>query len=343
MARSLSRLLAGSIVAGVMLAGAAPARADDFIQLSTGEVLKGKILSQTDTEIRFQHPVLGEWVFQKNAVTILPGPPAAAAAPAAPAAPAQPAAPGAPAAAPAPAAVPPAPPAPPAPPPKPPEPDSFWDGWKHSVDAGISGANGNSENLNIRGGIKVKRTVEAMETAADAGYIYNSSDGKKDKSRFEANARNDWFFKDSNWGLFVLGKAEYDEFQDWDYRLSASAGPSYTFIKDDQTLLRGRIGAGISKEFGGQNNDIMPEGYLGFDFEHKFTDRQSVYVSGDYLPSFKNISNYRLNGKAGYKIIVDPETKMNLQLGVADRYDSNPGGGAKKNDVEYFVTIGWEF
>lgn len=325
MSTSRVRWLAGSVIAAGMLLGGAVARADDYVQLSTGEVLKGKIISQTDTEVRFAHPVLGEWVFQKNAITILAGPPPA----------------GAPVASPSPAAA--TPPAAPPPPPKPPEPDSFWSGWKHSVDVGLNGSEGNSENLSVRGGIKIKRTVAAMETSADAGYIYNSSNGVKDKSRFEANIRNDWLFKETNWGLFAQGKAEYDEFQNWDYRLSTFIGPSYTFIKDDATLLRGRIGAGFTKEFGGDNNAIMPEGLLGFDFEHKFTDRQSVYASGDYLPNFQDINEYRLNGKAGYKIIVDPESKMNLQLGVADRYDSRPGPGTKKNDVEYFVTVGWEF
>ncbi|MFA6044965.1 MAG: DUF481 domain-containing protein [Phycisphaerales bacterium] len=322
--------MAGSVVAAALLLSSPAVRADDYVQLSTGEVLKGKIISQTDTEVRFAHPVLGEWIFQKNAVNILPGPP-----------PADAGAPVVPPPLPTPAAA--TPPAAPPTPPKPPEPDSFWSGWKHAVDAGLNGADGNSENLAIRAGIKIKRTVEAMETSADAGYIYNSSNGVKDKSRFEANIRNEWFFKDTNWGLFGQGKAEYDEFQDWDYRLSTFWGPNYTFIKDDKTLLRGRLGGGLSKEFGGENNAIMPEGLIGFDFEHKFTDRQSVYANGDYIPSFQDINEYRLNGKAGYKIIIDPESKMNLQLGVADRYDSRPGGNAKKNDVEYFVTVGWEF
>lgn len=320
------RLLAGSLIAASVLVATPATRADDYVQLSTGEVLKGKIISQTDTEVRFAHPVLGEWVFQKSAIIILSGAPEAAAG--------------------APVVPPPAPvtaAAPAAPPPKPPEPDSFWSGWKRSVEAGLNGADGNSENLSIRAGVKAKRTVEAMETSADAGYIYNSSNGKKDKSRFEANLRNDWLFKQSNWGLFAQGKAEFDEFQNWDYRLSTFVGPSYTFIKDDTTLLRGRVGGGISKEFGGENNAVMPEGLLGFDFEHKFTDRQSVYASADYIPSFQDINEYRLNGKAGYKIIIDPESKMNLQLGVADRYDSRPGAGTRRNDVEYFVTVGWEF
>lgn len=334
MSSKIVRLCAGSAIALSIVVAATPARADDYIQLSTGEVLKGKIVSQTETEVRFAHPVLGEWVFQKNAITVLPGAPAAPAG-ALPAA--VPAAPEAPAAA---AAIPPV---EPAVPPKPPEPDSFWSGWKRSVDAGVNGADGNSENLAIRAGIKLKRTTSEIETAADAGYIYNSSNGRKDKSRFEANVRNDWFFKESNWGLFVQGKAEYDEFQNWDYRLSTAAGPSYTFIKDDTTLLRGRQGGGITREFGGDNQDIIPEGFVGFDFEHKFTDRQSVYVSGDYIPSFQEISDYRLNGKAGYKIIIDPESKMNLQLGVADRYDARPGPNTRRNDIEYFATIGWEF
>jgi glutamate N-acetyltransferase/amino-acid N-acetyltransferase len=39
---------------------------------------------------------------------------------------------------------------------------------------------------------------------------------------------------------FATGKAEYDEFQDWDWRLSAFAGPGYYFVKHDRTKLLGR-------------------------------------------------------------------------------------------------------
>lgn len=294
------------------------AAADDVIRLSTGETLRGQIVENTEQGLRFRHPVMGEWVFPPGTATVL-SPEAAK------------------------AALAPPPPPPPAPPAPPPPPDSFWKGWKGSVDVGVNGAAGNTENLSARGAVGAKRTTDAMETSTGLSYIYSTDDGDKSKSRGEAFLRNDWLFKNSKWGVFAIGRVEYDEFQDWDWRLSAFAGPTYAFIKTDSTLLRGRAGAGVTKEIGGERNELIPEGMIGADFEHKFNDRHSVYASAEWLPSISDWPDYRLNAKAGYKMVVDPQSKMNLHVGIADRYDSNPGDSIKKNDLEYFLSLGWEF
>jgi hypothetical protein len=107
--------------------------------------------------------------------------------------------------------------------------------------------------------------------------------------------------------------------------------------------VRGRMGVGVTRELGGGSNEFMPEALAGLDVEHAFNDRHSVFGSVEYIPSLSEFPSYRLNSKAGYKMVIDPATKMNLQVGVADRYDSDPGNGAERNDIEYFLTLGWEF
>lgn len=330
----LARALFGAVgVLGLVMVESS-ANADDQIRLATGEVLTVKILETTESTIKFVHPVLGEMTLARANVEVLPPPPPAPAPPVDGAA--QPAAP-------APAAPPATPPAAPAPPPPPPPPATFFEGWKGKIELGLNGSDGNSETLSVRAAVGGKRTTETMETTAELSYLYNTDDGEKTKSRGELNVKNDWLFKDSPWGFFVQGKAEYDEFQDWNWRTSLYAGPSYTFIKNERTTLRGRAGVGISKEYGGSKNEITPEALVGLDFTHKLTDRQSIYVSAEWLPSLSDWPDYRANAKAGYEIVVDPETNMLLKLGIVDRYDSNPGEDIKKNDIEYFVILGWEF
>jgi hypothetical protein len=62
----------------------------------------------------------------------------------------------------------------------------------------------------------------------------------------------------------------------------------------------------------------------------------------DYLPSLDNFPDFRLDARAGYQIRVDPDSNLLLRAGVVDRYNSNPGN-RKRNDVEYFLMLGWEF
>ncbi|MDX2115287.1 MAG: DUF481 domain-containing protein [Planctomycetota bacterium] len=220
---------------------------------------------------------------------------------------------------------------------------SFFEGWKGSLAAGVNGSDGNSETFSGRIQFNANRLTDLNETRWDNSYLYATDNGEKSKNRFESVLRHDFLFKDSPWGFFVQGKAEFDEFQDWNWRASLFAGPSYALIKNDSTTLRLRAGAGITREFGGDSNDIVPEALFGFDFNHKFDDKQSLFFNYEYLPSLKNFSDYRMTAKAGYEILLDKKSNLSLRLGVEDRYDSEPGPDSKKNDVEYFALIAWAF
>lgn len=223
------------------------------------------------------------------------------------------------------------------------DPVDFWHGWKRTADVGINGAEGNSENNSFRAGFTGERKASDMETKAGINYVYSSTGGEKSTSRGEAFLRNDWLFKDSPWGVFAQGKLEYDEFAAWDWRASFSVGPSYTFIKNDTTLLRGRLGLGGSQTWGDPDEDFRFEAMAGLDVEHKLTERQKVYASVEYYPDLSDFPGYRLDAKAGWELLVDPESNLFLKVGLVDRYDSAPGDGKKKNDFEYFATLSWVF
>lgn len=220
---------------------------------------------------------------------------------------------------------------------------SLWTGWKSRFEGGLNGSEGNSETLDLRFGLGTKRATPTLETSLDAGYSYATEEGEKSKSRGELSARNDWLSPGSPWGFFATTKAEYDEFQDWDWRLSFSAGPSYAFVKSDRTTLRGRVGAGGSYELGGQNEELTPELVLGADFSHAVSERQKIFANADYLPSLSAFPAYRVDAKAGWEFTIDPATNTFLKLGLAQRYDSTPGLGRDRSDFEYFLTIGWSF
>ena len=219
----------------------------------------------------------------------------------------------------------------------------FWDGWTGSVDLGINGSSGNTETFNFRGAVGVAKDTPEHSTSAGITYSVKTSDSETTENRLELNGRRDWKFEDSAWRFFVLGKLEFDEFQAWDGRASLFAGPGYVFVENEKTFLMGRVGVGGAYEFGGsQDDDFIPEALLGADFTHQLTERQSIYANLDFYPSLEDIGPYRAVAKAGWQVTVDPETNLVLKIGVEDRYDSSPGG-QKRNDVDYFATLGWTF
>jgi hypothetical protein len=329
--------------------------AGDEVRLKSGDVLKGKIAEQSETTVVLVHPLLGRLSLPRTQIEMVTL--------SAPDAPASEAA--APVIVPAPqanptAAVTTAPPtAPPTTPPPNPDapatlpiaelpPKPFWEGWRGSVDAGINGSDGNSETFSARTTLGAKRVTTSLETSATLQYIYVTDDGIKSKSRGEVNLRNDWLLNPSPWGFFALGKVEYDEFQPWDLRGSAFVGPSYTFIQSTRTTLRGRTGLGITREFGSERNEVSPEALFGLELNHKLSDRSRLFGSTEILPSLADFPEHRINSQAGYELLVDPQMRLNIKFGVASRYNSDPGerdNGVrfKSNDIEYFITAGWDF
>lgn len=230
--------------------------------------------------------------------------------------------------------------APPIPPPEP----SWLKGWSGGVEVGLNGSDGNSENLNFRAGVNAKRTTSKYESTARLVYTYANKDGDKTESKAQALLRNDWLIANSKWRIFGQGTFDYDEFQEWDYRISAHAGAGYQFVKTDKTSLVGRVGVGASKEFGSEADEVIPEGLLGADFGYQLTARQKLTASIDYFPSFEDpAEDYRIVARAGWEVLVDPETKMSLKIGVEDRYDSTPGDNFKSNDIDYFALLVWAF
>lgn len=232
---------------------------------------------------------------------------------------------------------------PPPTPAEPPPPETWLDGWKGSVELGLSGSSGNTEEMTFRGGFGAKRTTTDYDTSVALVYKLSRDEGQTSENQGRLDVRNDWLIKDSKWRFFALGAFEYDDFQEWDFRVAAFGGVGYEFIKNDRTFLLGRAGVGLSREIGGSDNAITPEALLGGDFEHKFDDRQKVTASVDFFPDLSDFGPYRFVAKAAYEVLVDPETKMTFKVGAIDTYDSTPGDGFKRNDLDYFAVLVWSF
>jgi putative salt-induced outer membrane protein YdiY len=220
---------------------------------------------------------------------------------------------------------------------------SWLDGWKGSVDVGLNGSDGNSDQLSFRTSVNAKRTTERYETTFLAAYHYAKSDGEESANRLEIGLRNDWLFKDSRWRLFAQGKYESDQFADWDHRLSGIVGVGYEFIKNSKTTLLGRVGVGGSYEIGGDDEEFRPEALLGLDFAHQLTERQKLVASTEYFPDLSDLGEFRWNNRAAWEIMVDPETNLFMRVGAEHRHDSQPGTDRKHNDLDYFLTLGWSF
>lgn len=226
------------------------------------------------------------------------------------------------------------------------EPVGFFEGWVRTIEFGLNGSSGNTENLSIRGIFQTERTTDQLRTLFRARYLYSEDDGNESENEGRLRAENDWLFPGERYFIFAFGVYEFDEFQDWDQRIQLFAGLGYDFLKErallesgaDRASLKGRLGTGAVREFGGEDDTWHPEALLGLDFFWQITERNSFAAGTEVFPVLDDLGEFRAINYATYDILLSDDTDLRLRLGVEHEYDSD-SGDAKENDVKYFVTI----
>jgi hypothetical protein len=214
--------------------------------------------------------------------------------------------------------------------------------WEGRVEAGVNGAAGNSDRLNMRFGAHATRKTPADALTLDFIYAKSAQNGEETENKALLSGRNEWLFQGDPRFMYLYSTAEYDAFQAWDVRVTAGLGAGYKWIKNDCTSLATRLGAGFSREIGGPENRFVPELNVGLDFEHKLTERQKITFTTDLFPDLGDLGEFRANTKAAWECLIDPVHNLSLQIGVLDRYDSTPEG-ARRNDIDYFGLLVWSF
>lgn len=215
--------------------------------------------------------------------------------------------------------------------------------WTGSLEMGLSGSDGNTDVLKLRVGGLAKRQTDSNIFTADLLYGLVQTQGKTTENKALFNVRDECLFKDSPWAVFLSGQLEYDEFRAYDYRIASHTGVAYQVVKNEATNLRTRLGAGFSREVGGPSGRWIPEGLAGFDLYQKVTDRQQFVGSVDFYPDLGRWGRYRVRARAAYEFLLEPEWGLILRFGIQDRYDSDPGPKAMRNDIDYFATMLFKF
>jgi putative salt-induced outer membrane protein YdiY len=262
---------------------------------------------------------------------------------------------------------------------KPPEPidpglfgTKFMEGWKRSVGFGFGGASGNSSDASINASLDFSRDAETFRGVFDAGYFYSTQNGVKTTNSFAAGYQHDFLFSESKWFLFGRGRYQFDEFQPWENRISASAGVGYDFLEHKDYDLRGELGAGvawISNTF--LNATFIPTPPFGLlTYQSRWTPEGVVGLSGSwrpfkgheftagvtYFPDLMDWPEFRLLSAAAYQIAISPIDGLSLKFGMQDEYNSKtdtsarvPGSNTipprlqQKNNLKYFGNLVYEF
>lgn len=221
-------------------------------------------------------------------------------------------------------------------------PASWYKPLKGSIELGLNGTEGNSQTFNIRAGANATYNVPWVKHTYEIIHIDNSSDGVQTALNGYFDGRMEFPLSETQWSYFIHSRFEYDEFRDYDARISGDTGLAYDFWKNDKGNLQMRFGASTSREIGGTDTNFVPEATAGLDFKHQINEYQIFSLKSDYYPSVEEFSNYRINSNASWEIIVSKAWGLSAKLSIIDRYDNTPNS-RKPNDLNYSALMLWAF
>ncbi len=214
--------------------------------------------------------------------------------------------------------------------------------WSGSFELGLDGTTGNSETFNFRFGLDMERNWDIHQIDIDLDYLRKTAGGIETANRALLDWRYERQFRDTRWTWFVHGTLEYNDFEQWDARVTADTGLGYRLIDTESTALIARSGGGVAHKIGLPEDDWTPELVFGIDFEHKVGKRHRLKAKVDYMPNVTDFSGYRINSQGSWEMLIDEAMNLSLKLGVRSRYDSAPRG-AKPNDLDYSAVVMWRF
>jgi len=316
------------------VAGTTAAHAET-LTLTTGETIKGTIVSQDDAQVVVQHPMFGQLTVPRESIVAIVAEPAEGEA-----------APDVPAESEAVAGVVAEPPEEPTPEPelKPEsEPTGFFAGWSNRLEIGFNVSEGNTENSDFRVGFGSTKENDRHRWKADASYYLEFDEGDRTDHAATAGLLKDWLYPDSRWFWYALGRVDFDEFEAWDWRTFAGGGVGYHLVQEESLTIDLRGGAGLLREFGSEDDNLRPEGQLGIEGEWRIDDRQSIVADAWFYPDLGDLGEYRTTASAAWQIKIDARRGMSLKLGVENEYESEVDPGNEKNDFKAFGAFVFEF
>ena len=235
---------------------------------------------------------------------------------------------------------------------KPPVPAPEAPRWKSKIEAGTSGAEGNTDTLSFTAGFSSDRKEADGLWHLESRWFYKETDGENTENRFYAMIRRDWVLsKESRYTYFAEARYDRDRFQQWDERATAAAGVTYKFIEQKGLFVAFRVGAAATKEWGlertaadpSPNTNVRPEGLLGVEAKLALSERIEVTGQSTYYPDLADTPEYRTLSSAGISYRLDEKGTMSLRGGVEHEYDTHRQEPFKRTDLRYFALIVVEF
>lgn len=301
-------------VRALLLLTAGPAAADTLV-LASGDVLQGTIVERTDQAWVVDHPDLGRLTLAHERVSAVSrgeAPPVAARAPSRRVRPGL-------------------------------FGTRFLRGWERHVELGVNGSEGNTNEFDGLARLLARSEDDRRRWNVDLAYFYSTRDDEATEHKGYLDLQRDWLHPGSRWFQFGETRWDYDQFEDWSHRVAAAGGTGYELVRRRDFGLRGRLGLGLQRSFGGEDDRITPELLVGIEEEWRIAPRVKLTASNVILLDLREPGELRNFTDAALYLDVAETDGLGVKLGIHNEYESDVPDGVDENDLRYYGALTVDF
>lgn len=207
------------------------------------------------------------------------------------------------------------------------------EGWDGAANIGFSLTSGNADTATFTAGVRAEKSAEKDKWTTYLNTLWNrnkvaginvtTSNAIWGGLRYDRNITKKLF----GFGSFDF---ERDKPQLLNFRSVIGAGLGYHAIKNDNTELDVFGGAAYNRTWFVGSTRSSAEILVGNTLKHKFNDRVKVQQGFTFYPNLTQTGEYRFVFDS--TLSADVTKRIGWFVTVADRYNSLPLLGIKKND-----------
>lgn len=218
--------------------------------------------------------------------------------------------------------------------------------WSGSVNLGLTYSDNSSTNLTLNLGASAKRETKETVLTMSAQYFYSEDEEEVTDNDVIANIDQTWIMFDANgqlpWSYFAQGTYQWDQFENWEQRVSPYAGIGYALERTENLTVDLRFGGGGTWQYEG-NDGFTTQLLFEVNTSWTIDDRSSLTGAVKFAPNVSDFQDYLLTVSAVYKTQLMKDSPLTFNVSFLNIYDSDPGVGENGNDLKLVLGLGYNF
>ncbi|MEX0692214.1 MAG: DUF481 domain-containing protein [Gemmatimonadales bacterium] len=193
---------------------------------------------------------------------------------------------------------------------------------KLTLDLGFVNTAGNTDVTTLNAGEKLEYKTDGLTLTQTFSVVYARTAGVTNTSQWKGGLRADYALTGLV-GVFALGAFERNAFAGLDRRFEEAAGLAAKILTGDANQLNAEVGASLNQQRSVDGTATrFAAGRLALAYRRGFTATAYGTLSGEFLPTFQNLDDYRINGEAA--IVAPISARIATKLSYVVKFDNVP-------------------